>query len=82
VLAHGKLHVEILDEDFPGEVPAGGAILVEKVRAALNVRFRTGAPSILFVDRGKGFYDPGHGRILHQFKAALRDSEPCMEHIL
>jgi len=75
VLARGKLHIEIFDEDFPGEVPAGGAILVEKVRAALNVRFRSDAPSVLYVDRGKGFYDPGTGKIVPAFKQALRDNQ-------
>ena len=74
VLARGKLHIEMLGQDFPGEVPAGGAILVEKVRAALNVRFRADAPSVLYVDRGKGFYDPGTGNIVPAFKAALRES--------
>ena len=75
VLARGKLHIEIFDEDFPGEVPAGGAILVEKVRAALNIRFRSDAPGVLFVDRGKGFYDPGTGKIVPAFRIALRDNE-------
>ena len=74
VLARGKLHIEMLGQDFPGEVPAGAAILVEKVRAALNVRFRSDAPSVLYVDRGKGFYDPGTAKIVPAFKAALRDN--------
>jgi hypothetical protein len=72
VLARGKLHIEVLDQDFPGEVAAGGAILAKKVRAGLNVRFRSDAPSVVYVDRGKGFYDPGTGKIVPAFKAALR----------
>ena len=75
ILAQGKLHIEVLDQDFPGEVPAGGAILVDKVRAALNIRFQTDAPNVLFVDRGKGFYDPGTGKIVGPFKTALRDNQ-------
>lgn len=74
VLAGGKLHIEVLDENFPGEVAAGAAILVEKVRAALNVRFRSDAPGVLYVDRGKGFYDPGTAKIVPAFKTALRDN--------
>ncbi len=35
VLARGKLHVELLSEDFPGETPEGAAELVEKVRKAV-----------------------------------------------
>ena len=69
-----KLHIEVLDEDFPGEVAAGAAILVERVRAALNVRFRSDAPCVLYVDRGKGFYDPGTGKIVPAFRQALRDN--------
>ena len=75
VLARGKLHIEIFDEDFPGEVPAGGVLLVEKVRAALNIRFRTDAPSVLYVDRGRVFYHPGTGKIVPSFKQALHDNE-------
>ena len=30
----GKLHVELLAKDFPGETPEGAAILVQKIRAA------------------------------------------------
>ena len=71
-MARGKLHIEIMDQDFPGEVPAGGAILADKFRAALNVRFRSNAPSVLYVDRGRGFYDPGTGKIVPAFKAALQ----------
>jgi len=49
--------------------------LVDKVRAALNIRFGAGAPNVLFVDRGKGFYDPGTGKIVGPFKTALRDNQ-------
>ena len=46
---------------------------MEKVRAALNVRFPQGAkPRVLFVDRGKGFYTSSTARITPEFKAALR----------
>ena len=43
VLARGKFHIEVLGEELPGETPAGAAILVAKVRSALNVRFQGGA---------------------------------------
>ena len=58
LLARGKLHVDILDESFPGETPAGAAALVSKIRSALNVRFQNAAsqPKFLFTDRGRGFF--------------------------
>ena len=56
VLTRGKLHIEMLGESFPGETAEGAAILIQKVRAALNIRFRgDDKPSIVFVDRGAGF---------------------------
>ena len=74
VLAKGKLHVEVLPEDFPGETEAGAAILVAKVRAAPTSRFRDGAaPGVVFVDRGKGFYNAGSGAVTQKFSAALRE---------
>ena len=73
VLTRGKLHVEVLDDQFPGETGAGAAALVEKVRVAVNMRFQGGAPQpkVIFVDRGKGFYTPATGKITRQFQAAL-----------
>jgi len=52
-LCRGKLHVEVFDSEFPGEVPEGAAQLVEKVRAAVNIRFQQAAskPDLIFVDR-------------------------------
>jgi len=42
------------------------------VRAALNIRFwGDDKPSIVFVDRGPGFYNPNGGDITRKFKAAL-----------
>jgi hypothetical protein len=73
VLAQGKLHIEVFDADFPGETEAGATIMVSRVRSALNVRFRTNQPTILYVDRGKGFYNPGTGRITAGFRQGLRD---------
>ena len=75
VLAKGKLHVVIFDEGFPGEVPDGAAILVAKLRAAVNARWpgRTRKPTCVFVDRGKGFYNPGNGKITPEFSAALTE---------
>ena len=76
MLVRGKLHLELLPADFPGETAAGAATLVEKVRAALNVRFPQGAkPRVLFVDRGKGFYVPRTAQITRPFKDALRQHD-------
>ena len=72
VLARGKLHLELLGEDFPGETPAGAAILVSKVRAALNIRFQgSRPPRVLFTDRGQGFYALKGAAITAEYKAAL-----------
>ena len=66
-MARGKLHVEMMPEDFPGECPAGAAVLVSKVRSALNVRFQgTTPPRVLFVDRGKGLYTVATASITSQ----------------
>jgi hypothetical protein len=75
ILTRGKLHVELLGEDFPGETPEGAAMLVAKVRAALNVRFQAAAdaPNLLFTDRGQGFFHINGGRITDEYKAALRE---------
>ena len=76
VLMRGKLHVEVLDDQFPGETSAGAASLVQKVRAAVNVRFQAGVrqPKIIFVDRGKGFFIPATGKITSAFQAALAEN--------
>ena len=57
ILTRGKYHVEPLPENFPGETEEGAAIMVAKVRAALNVRFPAGnAPRVFFTDRGNRFF--------------------------
>ena len=75
VLARGKFHIELLPADFPGDRPEGAAAFVAQVRVALNLRFQNAEdrPRVVFVDRGVGFYNPGHGRITQEFKAALAD---------
>ena len=76
ILTRGKLHIEMMGEGFPGETVGGAAILAHKVRTALNVRFRgDDKPSIVFVDRGRGFFFPNGGRIVPEFKAALEEAE-------
>ncbi len=74
VLTRGKLHLELLGDDFDGETEKGAAQLVAKVRTSLNIRFKTGTqPRTLFVDRGNGFWNPRSGQITAKFKAALRE---------
>jgi hypothetical protein len=76
VLSRGKLHVELLPEDFPGETPDGAAELVVKVRKALNMRFQQGPqPRVLFTDRGKGFFAANNGKITEPFAEALRKAK-------
>lgn len=72
ILAMGKLHVEIFPLGFPGETEEGAAILVQKVRAAMNIRFQsTRAPRYVFVDRGNGFYNQSNGDITAGYSQAL-----------
>ena len=73
-LSRGKLHVEVFDADFPGETPEGAAKLVAKARAVVNTRFRNAStlPDVLYVDRGKGFYNAGNGKITGAFQRALQ----------
>ena len=77
VLTQGKLHVVVFDEEFPGETAEGAAVLVHKVRSAINVRCQAAArrPKHVFVDRGKGFYAPASGQITRKYSAALADNE-------
>ena len=71
----GRLHVEIMDADFPGETQEGVRSLVAKVRAAVNVRFQGGVqqPDTLWTDHGKGFYSPNSGVMTLGYKEALRE---------
>lgn len=73
ILARGKLHVEVLGTSFPGDHPHGMSTFVQKLRAAINIRFQGDGPQpdVVFVDRGGGFYD-GTGQITAEFKSALR----------
>ena len=73
ILTRGKLHIEILPENFPGDTEEGAVLMVQKVRAALNIRFQgVTAPTVLFTDRGNGSYDACTGRITSSYHAALR----------
>ena len=73
VLTRGKFHIEALPEDFPGETEEGAAIMVARVRAALNVRFRDNAPAVLMTDRGNGFFESNSGKITDGYRDALRE---------
>jgi len=73
VLTRGKLHIEHLSANFPGETEEGAAEMVARVRAALNIRFQGSTPpKLLFSDRGNGFYDAGSGTITAGYQQALR----------
>ena len=64
MLTRGKLHVELLGDNFPGETQEGAAMLVARVRAALNVRFQGPAASPMFCSRTAALASmrPGVGR--------------------
>ena len=75
-MTRGKLHVVTFDDTFPGEEPAAASVLVPQLLVAVNKRFPSAdrKPSWVFVDRGKGFYNPGNGKITQEFKEALKAS--------
>ena len=76
VLVRGKLHVDLLPENFPGECVEGSAIAVSLLPGILNRRFREEAkPRIVMTDRGKGFYNTITGEITPEYAAALRRAE-------
>ena len=75
ILSRGKLHIEPLPGNFPGETQEGAATMVERVRAALNIRFQGSTPpKVLFTDRGNGFYHSGTGAITDGCRNALRSN--------
>ena len=76
VLAKGKLHVEMLGEDFPGEDPAGAAEFVAAVERGLAKRFRSGPkPGVLFLDRSRVFFNTVTGLVTPEMAAAMETSE-------
>ena len=48
VLMRGKLHVEVFDDNYPGETEDGAEVLVAKVRAAVSRRFQGDAATFEF----------------------------------
>ena len=71
ILSRGKLHIEILGPDFPGDTPEGASILVPKVRGSVNIRFHGDKPDVVFTDRGRGFFAIKSGKITKKYKEAL-----------
>ena len=72
ILTRGKFHIEVLGDKFAGEKVEGIEQFVTKVRHAVNARFKSDdQPSILFTDRGQGFYTL-NGYITGEYQAALQ----------
>ena len=75
MLVRGKLHIEVLPQNFPGETPEGVAIIVRKIPAVLNARFpQASKPKVLMTDRGRGFFQPCNGLITDEYLAALQET--------
>ena len=55
----------------PGGHDNGMSTFVHKLKASINLRFRSQQPETVFVDLGGGFYQGG--AITNEFKTALRD---------
>ena len=72
ILARGKLHVEVLAPDFPGEEPAGAPAFVAAVRKGVTIRFQSESkPATLFLDRGRAFFNPVSAKITPELASAL-----------
>jgi len=75
LLARGKLHVVCFTVDFPGETPAGAAILAEKVGTALRQRFPNAPlPALVMCDRGQGFWVKRTAAITPEWKQGLHEA--------
>ena len=75
ILSSGKLHIEVLGSGWKGETSELAAVMVKKVRAAINIRFPgEHKPNVLFTDRGPGFYATQNNcNITAKYKAALAE---------
>ena len=72
MLCQGKLHIEYIGENFHGDDPRSMQVFVQKLRAAVNVRFPAAdKPKIVFTDKGRGFYDIATSKITPEYKEAL-----------
>ena len=72
VLTRGKLHIELLPEDFLGECAEGATVAVARIQRISSGCFREKAkPRIIMTDKGKGFYH-STGRITEEYAAALK----------
>ena len=77
MLCRGKLHIEVFNEEFPGECAQGAQQMVEKLGSILSIRFpNQSKPKIVMTDRGRGFFAPPTGKITRQYKAALQSVWP------
>ena len=73
MLCKGKLHIEFVGENSKGDDPSAMDTFVQKLRAAVNVRFPSSKkPKIVFTDKGRGFYRMNNSKITPEYDAALR----------
>ena len=70
IRARGRLHIEVLPDDFPGVVEEGMAAFVARVRAGLHDRFPDGGLKHVFTDRGNGFYVSCSGAMTDSLRGA------------
>ena len=75
VVFRGKVHVEVFDDDFPGENSKGAKILGQKLEGIVALRTPRSSlqkPKVVFSDRGRGFYNP-QGYITKKWADALQE---------
>ena len=77
VLTRGVLGVEVFTNvgEFPGETPEGARIFIERLPGVLDKMLgsSTRKPSIIFSDRGPGFYHRRWGTITSDYDSACRE---------
>ena len=73
VLCRGKVHIELMPEDW-SQTGDGQAFMVSLLPAILKHMLGDGGPhpTIVFTDRGPGFYHPSTGNICQEYLAALQ----------
>ena len=74
VLVKGKVHVEVMGEDWR-QCGAGMAEMVKRLPRILSNRFKDGdaMPNVIFTDRGPGFYHSSTGSITPEYSAACAE---------
>ena len=74
VLCKGKVHIEVMGQEWHQD-SAGQAQFVKKLPKIMKKMHKgdDNLPSVVFTDRGPGFYHPSTGSICPDYQAALAE---------